>query len=146
MVIRERGGRTITKTFRSEDASQTFIMSRVAKGTTIHADESAAYDALHARYPMKRINHQEAYSLDGACTNGAEGYFSRLRRAEIGIYHHIGGAYVDRYAQEAAFREDQSWPGLFGQESTLDKWILCRLSSHSVDFSASCREGVARPE
>ena len=40
----------------------------------------------------------------------------------------------------------ESWPGLFGQESTLDKWILCRLSSHSVDFSASCREGVARPE
>ena len=37
---------------------------------------------------MKRINHQEAYSLDGACTNYAEEYFSRLRRAEIGIHHH----------------------------------------------------------
>jgi hypothetical protein len=38
----------------------------------------------------KRHNHQEAYSLDGACTNQAEEYFSRLRRSEIGI-HHIAG-------------------------------------------------------
>jgi hypothetical protein len=41
---------------------------------------------------MKRINHREAYSLDGACTNQAEEYFSRLRRAEVGIHHHIAGA------------------------------------------------------
>jgi hypothetical protein len=41
---------------------------------------------------MKRINQQEAYSFDGACTNQAEEYFSRLRRAEIGIHHHIAGA------------------------------------------------------
>jgi len=47
---------------------------------------------------MKRINHQEAYSLDGACTNYAEEYFSRLRRAEIGIHHHrwrVSARYVD---------------------------------------------------
>jgi len=55
---------------------------------------------------MKRINHQEAYSLDGACTNQAEEYFSRLRRAEIGIHHPIAGAYLLRYAQESSWRED----------------------------------------
>jgi hypothetical protein len=50
----------------------------------------------HERFEIKRINHQEAYSLDGACTNMAEEYFSPLRRAEIGIHHHIAGAYVLR--------------------------------------------------
>ena len=55
---------------------------------------------------LRRINHQEAYSLAGACTNGAEEFFSRMRRAEIGHHHHIAGAYLVRYAQEAAFRED----------------------------------------
>jgi hypothetical protein len=34
---------------------------------------------------MRRINHRRAYSADGACTNQAESYFSRLRRAEIGL-------------------------------------------------------------
>ena len=55
---------------------------------------------------MKRINHEEAYSFDGACTNWAEEFFSRMRRAEIGHHHHIAGAYLLRYAQEASWRED----------------------------------------
>ena len=58
------------------------------------------------RFEMKRINHQEAYSLDGACTNWAEEFFSRMRRVEIGHHHHIAGAYLLRYAQEASWRED----------------------------------------
>ena len=45
-------------------------------------------------------------SLDGACTNWAEEFFSRMRRAEIGHHHHIAGAYLLRYAQEASWRED----------------------------------------
>ena len=69
---------------------------------------------------VKRINHQEAYSLDGACTNMAEGYFSRLRRAEIGIHHHIAGAYLLRYAQE---REDN------GRVSNGDQVSRVALSS-----------------
>jgi hypothetical protein len=71
------------------------IRARIAKGTKVHADESGAWERLE----MKRINHQEAYSLDSACTNYAEEYFSRLRRAEVGIHHHIAGAYLLRYSQ-----------------------------------------------
>lgn len=62
---------------------------------------------LQARYEMKRIDHQSLYSTTtGTYTNGAEEFFSRMRRAEIGHHHHIAGAYLVRYAQEAAFRED----------------------------------------
>jgi hypothetical protein len=42
----------------------------------------------------------------GLCTNQAEEYFSRRRRAEIGIHHHITGAYLLPYAQESSWRED----------------------------------------
>src|SRR4029077_13785034 len=58
------------------------------------------------QYEMKRINHEEAYSMDGACTNWAEEFFSRMRRAEAGHHHHIAGPYLLRYAQEASWRED----------------------------------------
>ena len=84
----------------------TAIRLRIAKGTTVHADESPAWNTLHASFAMRRINHQEGYSIDGACTNGAESYFSRLRRGELGHHHHIAGPYLVRYAQEAAWRED----------------------------------------
>ena len=33
-------------------------------------------------------------------------YFSRLRRAEIGIHHRISGKYLNPYASEMAWRED----------------------------------------
>jgi hypothetical protein len=55
---------------------------------------------------MRRINHQEAYSLDGACANWPECYFSRLRRAEIGHHHHVAGPYFLHFAQEASWRKD----------------------------------------
>ncbi|OIQ73817.1 conjugal transfer protein TraG [mine drainage metagenome] len=54
-----------------------------------------------------------------------------------------------RYYEDARFQErvlSQSRPGLFGQESAKDKWILCRLFSRGADFSASRREPVGRPE
>ena len=66
----------------------------------------SAWDHLHEHFEVKRINHQEAYSLDGACTNQAQEYSSRLRRAEIGLHHDIAGAHLLRYTQEASRRED----------------------------------------
>jgi len=106
VALRERGGRTLTMVFKTEAASIDFIRSRVDRATTVHADEAADWNALHGRFDTRRINHQTAFSLDGACTNAVESLFSRLRRAEIGHYHHVSGSYLDRYARETAFRED----------------------------------------
>ena len=106
VIIRERDGNSVPAVFNSESQAASFVRARIAKGTVVHADEAASWDNLHERFEVKRINHQEAYSLDGACTNMAEEYFSRLRRPEIGIHHHIAGSYLLRYAQESSWRED----------------------------------------
>lgn len=106
VVIREKGGETLPGVFRSESAAVKWIKDKVVKGTVLHADEAPSWNDLHSRFEMKRIDHQQAYSLDGACTNQAESYFARLRRGEMGHYHQIAGAYLLRYAQEAAWRED----------------------------------------
>ncbi len=79
---------------------------RVAPGSVVHADEASHWDALHARFDTKRINHSLAYSDGIACTNQAESFFSRMRRAEICQHHHIAGPYLRFYAGEAAWRED----------------------------------------
>ncbi|MGD9539359.1 IS1595 family transposase [Methylocystis sp.] len=106
VIVREREGGSVPAVFRSEGHALAFIKSRIAKGSIVNADEGKAWDALHGQFEMKRINHEEAYSFDGACTNAAEEYFSRLRRAEIGHHHHVAGVYLLRYAQEASWRED----------------------------------------
>ncbi len=106
VIVRERGGNSVPAVFKSENHAANFIKARVAKGTTLNADEAGAWDHLHANFEVARINHEETYSLDGACTNWAESYFSRLRRAELGHHHHIAGTYLLRYAQESSWRED----------------------------------------
>lgn len=84
-----------------------FIVSRVAPETKLMADEGAGWNDLHGRFDVSRIDHGKEYSTQtGIYTNGAEGYFSRMRRAEIGHHHHVAGPYLVRYAQESAWRED----------------------------------------
>jgi hypothetical protein len=90
IVVRERGGNIVPAVFRCEKSALAFIRSRIAPGT-VSADESPNWNELHARFEMKRINHEEAYSLNGLCTNWAEEFFSRMRRAEVGHHHHITG-------------------------------------------------------
>jgi transposase-like protein len=106
VAMRERGGRTLAQVFAAKADAVAAIRRRVAKGTTVHADESSAWNPLHASFAMQRINHQDGFSIGGACTNGAESYFSRLRRGKLGHHHHIAGPYLVRYAREAAWRED----------------------------------------
>jgi transposase-like protein len=107
VVMRERDGRTLPAVFRSESAALGFIAGRVRTDTRLMADEAGSWNDLHGRFDVKRIDHSKLYSDgSGVYTNGAEEFFSRMRRAEIGHHHHIAGAYLIRYAQEAAWRED----------------------------------------
>ncbi len=79
----------------------------IEKGTEIHTDESNAYDDLHAKYNMKRVNHSvEYHSEAGACSNQAESYFARFRRFQEGQIHKMGNLYILNYANEMAYRED----------------------------------------
>ena len=132
MIVRERDGRTISRVFKTEGASVSFIRSNVAKGTKLMADEAASWNDLHASFDMKRINHEQAYSNDGACTNEAESLFSRLRRAEIGHHHHLAGAYLARYAQESAWREDHRRMSNGDQFRSVVR--LVTINKPSVDF------------
>jgi transposase-like protein len=116
IVIRERNGNTLPAVFRTEGQALKFIQSRIAKGTVVNADESG----------------EEAYSLDGACTNWAEEFFSRMRRGEIGHHHHIAGAYLLRYAQEASWREDNR--RVSNGDQVLRVAGLAMKAKPSVDF------------
>jgi hypothetical protein len=106
VVMRERKGRTLPFVFKSEGEAFETIAERVAPNAVVHADEAAHWDKLHAIFLTKRINHQYAYSAEGACTNQAESFFSRIRRAEMGHHHHLSGPYLSAYSREMAWRED----------------------------------------
>ncbi len=106
VIMREREGRALPFVTKKESHGVALVRQHVDADAVIYADEASHWDALGLTHKTMRINHQEAYSLDGACTNQAESFFSRIRRAEQGIHHHIAGKYLDAYAQEMAWREN----------------------------------------
>lgn len=106
IVMRERKGRTRAFVVKSENQGVALAFAHIKPNTEVHADEASHWDAISARFNIKRINHSIAYSTPESNTNAAESYFARLRRAERGIYHHIGG-YLSAYAVEIAWREDR---------------------------------------
>lgn len=133
VIVRERNGNSVPAVFKSEGAALAWIKSRLQPGTIVNADEAAGWDNLNARFEMKRINHSECYSDGEACTNQAESYFSRIRRAEMGHHHHISGPYLLRYAQESAWREDARRVDNGAQVRRVTQLALS--SRPSVDFS-----------
>ena len=141
VIVRERSGNSVPAVFKSEAQAMSFIRARVAKGTVVNADEATSWDGLHGHFEMKRINHEQAYSMDGACTNWAEEFFSRIRRAEIGHHHHIAGVYLLRYAQEATWREDNRRMSNGDQVARLTGLALSRKPS--VDFAGYWQRHLA---
>ena len=91
----------------NQDDVKRLAEMNIKRGAIVCADESNAYDLLHAKYEMHRVNHQVEYMADDGTTNNmAESYFSRFRRMQIGQVHKFGLLYLANYANEAAYRED----------------------------------------
>ncbi|MEM6858614.1 MAG: IS1595 family transposase [Pseudomonadota bacterium] len=113
-ILRERGGRS--RAFvKTEKQTAAVMQDIVEAGTVLIFDESKAFDGLEALYDVKRVNHdgndtknygEAAYSRDGVSTNLAESSHSRLKRAQMGVHHHIAGPYLQGYADEMTWRED----------------------------------------
>ena len=106
IALRQRKGRTLSFVSTDEGDGVEIAKQVVARDAIIHADEASHWDDLHNGWKTKRINHSEAYSLDGNCTNQAESYFSRLRRMVQGQHHSVSPRYLHQYAAHAAWIED----------------------------------------
>jgi hypothetical protein len=128
VVMRQRGGRTLTHVVRYEHEGIEMIKQRVNGAAQIHADEASHWDALHGYYDVKRINHAIAYSQNGACTNWAESFFARLRLMVRGQHHHVSPHLLHAYASHAAWLEDHRKL----DNGALAKRTLCLAMAHPV--------------
>jgi transposase-like protein len=107
IALRQRNGMTLTAVFEREAEGVAFARSRVRPNARIIADETPHWDLLSGSFDLERINHSDAYSFfDGVHVNGAESYFSRLRRMIRGQHHHVSPGYLASYAAHAAWLED----------------------------------------
>jgi transposase-like protein len=132
VIARERDGKIISNVFKAEGQSVGWLTAHVAKGSQIVADEAASWNQLDTHYAVSRIDHGEAYSLNGVSSNQAESAFARLRRGERGHFHHIAGPYLANYARESAWREDNR--RVSNGDQTQHTVRLAMSNGPSVDF------------
>ena len=115
VVIRQRGekgegaDKTLTFLTKSENqkSSMALALANIDRSATIYADEHHSYNILHSTLVTRRVIHAQHYSgPNGENTNQAESFFARFRRMQYGQVHKMDNLYMDRYANEAAYRED----------------------------------------
>jgi transposase-like protein len=108
VVARERGGRARVTIVKKEGDAKDFIMKVVSPKAQLHADQGSGWNELAFHFPdFRRINHKQAYWTPESNTNSAENFFSMVRRAAHGIYHHISSVvYLPAYAEEMAWRQN----------------------------------------
>lgn len=106
VICKQRGGRSIPFIVRKESDAVPLIKACVDGGSVIHADGAKAWDCLNELYDMLRIEHKYAFSMNGACTNNAESFNSRMRRMHTGTFHKMSVKYMHLYACEVAWRQD----------------------------------------
>lgn len=114
-VMRERNGRTRAFVLTEKEASKR-ALDIIEPGSILYADESKAYDGLEALFVLHRINHdgndvknygEAAYSKGDVNTNQAESWHSRMKRSQMGVHHRMAGDYLQGYADEMTWREDE---------------------------------------
>lgn len=72
----------------------------------VMTDESPAYNVLDATHEHYFVSHRDEYSsAEGVSDNMCETFFSRMRRAEYGIFHGYRPKYLQDYVTESAWRE-----------------------------------------
>lgn len=105
----EGATRSIVGVAMSESAKDVIplIKKYVVPGSTVWTDNGQAYSRLSMWYEHDSVTHSKEYSNDkGVNNNQAESYFSRLRRAEYGVYHGMRRQYFAFYANEYVWRSD----------------------------------------
>ena len=83
------------------------IAANVQKASALMTDESKLYPKIGEGFAMHgTVNHSaNEYALSFFWhTNTAEGYFSLLKRAVFGTFHHVSEAHLHRYTAEQDFK------------------------------------------
>jgi len=116
------------------DTLQGFVIEHTAPGATVYTDEAKAYEGLP--FEHETVKHSVSEYVRGmAHTNGAESFWSMLKRAHMGTYHKISPKHLDRYVQEFAGRQNMR------EQDTIDQ--LATVAAKTVGKSLSYEKLIA---
>lgn len=86
---------------------QGIVNDNTKDGTTVYSDDLQAYNGLPKHESVKHSVGE--YVRGQVLINGAESFWSVLKRAYHGVFHHISKKYLDRYIKQFAGKRN-IWP------------------------------------
>ena len=93
---------------------QGFVIKHTAPGATVYTDEASAYKGLP--FTHESVKHSVSEYVRGmAHTNGAESFWSMLKRAHMGTFHKLSPKHLNRYVQEFAGKQNSRESGTLVQ-------------------------------
>jgi transposase-like protein len=105
-AVLERGGKVrakVVNTRRKPDLHN-LIRENVELGSKLYSDALKSYDGLTDDFTHQVIDHAIAYVDGQVDTNGAENFWSLLKRGIHGTYVSVEPYHLFRYVDEQAFR------------------------------------------
>ncbi len=105
-AVLERGGKVRAKVVdeRKKKDMHAFVRENVEANSALYSDALKSYDGLGEDYAHQVIDHAEAYVDGQVHTNGAENFWSLLKRGIHGTYVSVEPYHLFRYVDEQAFR------------------------------------------
>lgn len=104
--------------YRDHEGEVDFIRDNVRPLSQMISDEGFSLGYIG---PHNTVKHRQGFKIDDVHTNGIEGLFARIKRAEGGVHYRMVGPYLDLYAAEMSWREDfrrtpngEQWQMLLG--------------------------------
>ena len=105
---------------------QGFVVENAAPGATVYTDELSAYEGIPFNHEV--VKHGISQFVKGmAHTNGAESFWSMLKRAHMGTYHKLSPKHLNRYVQQFA-----------GKQNFREKDTLAQMSSVATGMVGKC--------
>jgi transposase-like protein len=105
-AVLERGGKVRARVVasRRKKSLQQLVTDNVKPGSSLYSDALKSYEGLGDTYEHQVIDHAVEYVRENVHTNGAENFWSLLKRGINGTYVSVEPFHLFRYVDEQAFR------------------------------------------
>ena len=126
-ATKQVAARVVTDT--TKPTLQGFVIEHTAPGAMVYTDEAAAYEGMP--FAHEAVKHSVSEYVRGmAHTNGAEAFWSMLKRAHMGTFHKMSPKHLDRYVQEFAGKHNVR------ERDTIDQMgeVVTRLMGRDLSY------------
>ena len=107
--VKQRGGemRAAVVPDTKRATLQEHVAAHVEPGSAVYTDALRSYSGLDKDYTHETVDHAETYVNGQVHTNGAENFWSLLKRGLHGTYVHVEPFHLFRYLDERVFTFNQ---------------------------------------